>query len=129
MAATLYDIEGGSQALSEIDLVKLCRSYGLPEPFRQAVRRDSRGRRRYLDAWLRRRDGRVVHLEIDGSVHLNADVWWDDMDRQPDLAIAEDALVVRIAAAALRADPFDVAQRLSRALGVPLIRAGRQPAA
>ncbi len=129
MAATLHDIEGGSQALSEIDLVRLCRLYGLPEPFRQAVRRDSRGRRRYLDAWWRRADGRVVHLEIDGSVHLNPDVWWDDMDRQTDLAISEDALVVRVAAAALRADPIDVAKRLSRALGVPLIRTGRTPAA
>ena len=63
----------------------------------------------------------MVHLEIDGSVHLNVDVWWEDMDRQTDLAIAEDALVVRIAAAALRSDPFDVAKRLSRALGVPLM--------
>lgn len=40
------------------------------------------------------------------------------MDRQTDLAIAEDALVVRVAAAALRADPAAFARRLARALAL-----------
>jgi hypothetical protein len=120
LAGVIHDIDGGSHALAELDLVKLCRAYGLPEPLRQQVRRDAKGKRRYLDAWWRRADGRVVHLEVDGSIHLEPDHWWDDMDRQSDLTIAEDALVLRVASLALRAEPFEVAQRIARALGVPL---------
>ena len=37
------DIAQGSEALSEIDFVRLCRRYGLPEPARQIVRRDRNG--------------------------------------------------------------------------------------
>lgn len=120
LGAVLNDIEGGAQALSELDLLGLCREFGLPEPTQQQVRRDSQGRRRYLDAWWRRADGRVIHLEVDGSAHLDVDHWWDDMDRQTDLAIAEDALVIRVAAAALRIDRREVAVRIARALQVPL---------
>jgi hypothetical protein len=125
IAATLNDIEGGSHALDEIDLVKLCRRYGLPKPERQRKRKDSSGRVRYLDAWLRRADGRIVHVEIDGAVHLTALNWWDDMDRQTDLAIAEDALVVRLASVSIRIDPRSAAQRLARALHLdpPQLRA------
>jgi hypothetical protein len=116
MAAVIGDVEGGSQALSEIDFVKLCRRFGLPVPERQQRRRDSSGRVRYLDAWLRRKDGRVIHVEIDGAVHLNPLSWWDDMDRQTDLAIDEDALVVRIATVSIRIDARAVAVRMARAL-------------
>ena len=43
---TLDDIAGGAQALSELDLTRLLRQHRLPEPDRQAQRRDSSGRRR-----------------------------------------------------------------------------------
>ena len=114
----LLDAEGGAHSLAEVDLGAISRRYGLPEPGRQAVRRDSSRRRRYLDGWYRRNDGRVVHVEVDGATHLDPRRWWDDMDRQTDLAIAEDALVVRVAAAALRADPAAFARRLARALAL-----------
>lgn len=114
----LIDAEGGVQSMAELDLSQLSARYGLPQPVRQSVRRDSQGRRRYLDGWYRRADGRVVHLEVDGGVHLEALRWWDDMDRQSDLAIADDALVLRVAASALRSDPATVALRLGRAVGV-----------
>jgi hypothetical protein len=125
IAATLADIDGGSQALDEIDLVRLCRRYGLPTPQRQSKRKDSKGRVRYLDAWLRRADGRIVHVEVDGAVHLTALNWWDDMDRQTDLAIAEDALVVRLASVSLRIDQRGAALRIARALHLdpPQLRA------
>ncbi len=116
----LIDAEGGVQSMAELDLSQLSSRYGLPQPLRQGVRRDSKGRRRYLDGWYRRADGRAVHLEVDGGVHLDALRWWDDMDRQSDLAIAEDALVVRVAASALRCDPAGVARRLARALGLQI---------
>ena len=39
LGQTLGDIEQGAQALSEIDLVRLCRRFGLPVPEQQRVRR------------------------------------------------------------------------------------------
>lgn len=49
LIAAVHDIDGGSQALSEIDFVRLCRRNGLPTPVRQEVRRERSGRRRYHD--------------------------------------------------------------------------------
>ncbi|HTY71342.1 MAG TPA: hypothetical protein VMI11_02840 [Actinomycetes bacterium] len=123
LAATLVDVAGGSQAMTEIDVAKLCRRFGLPLPYRQAVRVDSRGKRRYLDAWWRRADGRIVHLEIDGAVHLSVLRMWDDLDRQSDLAISEDALAIRVAGIAARLDPAGVARRIAAALRIPFAEA------
>lgn len=51
MLDILGDIEGGAQALSELDFTrKVVRQFGLPEPSRQVGKRDSRNRRRYIDA-------------------------------------------------------------------------------
>ena len=50
ISATLADIAGGAHALSELDFTRLLRQYRLPEPDRQAARRDPAGRRRWLDA-------------------------------------------------------------------------------
>jgi hypothetical protein len=44
---TLADLEDGAQALSEIDLLVLCRRFGLPLPDQQAHRTDSQ--KRYID--------------------------------------------------------------------------------
>ena len=52
--ATLDDIAGGAQALSELDFTRLLRRHRLPEPDRQAQRLDSACRRRWLDAFGRR---------------------------------------------------------------------------
>jgi hypothetical protein len=61
----LGDIAGGSQAISELDFMRLVvRAFGLPEPSRQEARRDQRGRRRWIDAaW----DDCKVAVEIDGA--------------------------------------------------------------
>jgi len=115
MAAALVDIGGGSQALSEIDFVRLCRRFGLPEPDRQHVRLDASGRRRYLDARWRRRDGRLVVAEVDGALHLLPERYWDDMARDNDLAL-DGQLVLRFAAFAVRHHPDRVAAQLARAL-------------
>ena len=61
-----------TEALSEIDFVRLCRIHGLPAPHQQTVRHDVAGRRRYLDATWRRGDGRLVVVEVDGALHLVA---------------------------------------------------------
>jgi very-short-patch-repair endonuclease len=83
--ATLDDIAGGAQALSELDLIRLVRRYRLPEPDRQAPRRDAHGRRRWLDAvW---ETARVI-VEVDGIHHTDAAEYWADMDRDNDFTLA-----------------------------------------
>jgi hypothetical protein len=110
------DIAGGSQALSEIDFLRLCRAAHLPLPRRQEVRRDSSGRRRYLDASWQRADGRLVVVEVDGAVHLSPRRWWDDQLRQNELTLGE-AMVLRFPSVVVRTEPGLVLRQLRRALG------------
>ncbi len=111
----LADIGQGSEALSEIDFVRLCRRYRLPAPVRQAIRILPGGRRRYLDAEWRRRDGRRVVAEVDGALHLIARNWWSDQLRQNELVISGD-LVLRFPTIVLRCEQGVVAGQLRRAL-------------
>jgi hypothetical protein len=115
LVLAVADIAGGSQALSEIDFVRLCRRHGLPEPQRQQVRWEPSGRRRYLDASWRRRDGRLVVAEVDGALHLIVKQWWDDQLRQNELALA-DALVLRYPSVIVRTREDLIANQLRRAL-------------
>jgi hypothetical protein len=115
LTAATHDIEQGAHALSEIDFARLCRRHGLPEPRRQAVRREPSGRRRYVDAEWRGRSGRRVVAEVDGALHLIARRWWDDQLRQNELVIANDA-VLRFPTVVVRSDPALVADQLRRAL-------------
>jgi hypothetical protein len=115
LRGAVADIAQGSDALSEIDLVRLCRRYGLPSPAQQAVRRERSGRRRYLDASWRRRDGRLVVVEVDGALHLSAKRWWDDQLRQNEISLG-DALVLRFPSVIVRTQPDLVAAQLRRAL-------------
>jgi very-short-patch-repair endonuclease len=83
--ATLDDIAGGAQALSELDLTRLVRRYRLPAPDRQAPRRDPAGRRRWLDAvW---EEARLI-VEVDGIHHVDAAEYWADMDRDNDFTLS-----------------------------------------
>jgi len=118
LLAACDDIAQGAQALSEIDFVRLCRRAGLPPPQQQCVRREPSGRRRYLDATWRRRDGLLVIVEVDGALHLTAKRWWDDQIRQNELALA-DALVLRFPSVVVRTQPDLVVDQLRRALLVP----------
>jgi hypothetical protein len=108
------DIAQGSQALSEIDFVALCRRARLPPPRRQAVR-TFRGRRRYLDAEWDLPDGRTLVAEVDGALHLVAQRWWDDQLRQNDLTLSG-SLVLRFPSIVLRTEPELVVRQLRRAL-------------
>lgn len=119
---TLADIDGGSQALSEIDLVRLCRRAGLPVPTQQRVRRDVHGRRRYLDAEWRLADGSVLALEIDGIGHIEASRWYQDLIRQAELDLDGPGRMIRLPASAVRLEPERVVAILARALGVPVPR-------
>ena len=102
----------GSDALSEIDFVKLCRRFRLPPPDQQVRRADKTGRLRYLDAFWREYG---VHAEVDGGVHLEPEVWWADMRRHNDLWVAGE-ISLRFPAWAIRHRAPEVAGQLSRAL-------------
>jgi hypothetical protein len=115
LRAAVADIGQGADALSEIDFVRLCRRHGLPAPDQQAIRRDSSGRRRYLDATWRRRDGRLVVVEVDGALHLSPRRWWADQLRQNELALA-DAIVVRFPSVVVRTESALVVEQLRAAL-------------
>jgi very-short-patch-repair endonuclease len=111
---TLGDIEGGAQALSELDFTrKVVRAYRLPEPDRQVARRDERGRRRWLDVtWERWK----VVAEIDGAQHDEPLQRWEDMDRDIDLQIEGGYVVLRFSAWIVRSHPGYVAGRVLQAL-------------
>ena len=115
MLLAAHDIGQGAQALSEIDLGRLCRRHGLAEPIRQAVRREPSGRRRYLDAEWRSRSGKLIVAEVDGALHLIVGRWWDDQLRQNELAIAGD-VVLRFPTVVVRDEQPLVADQLRRAM-------------
>ena len=111
---TLGDIAGGSQAISELDFLRLVvRPFGLPEPSRQSARRDRRGRRRWIDAaW----DDRKIAVEIDGAQHTHDPLQrWDDMERDLDLTLGG-YQTVRFPAWLVRNNPAYVAGRIREAL-------------
>ncbi|MGW9192331.1 DUF559 domain-containing protein [Micromonospora chersina] len=109
---TATDAAGGAHSLAEIDFLSLVRRAGLPEPSRQAIRRDAKGRRRYLDVWFARWR---VHVEIDGGQHLDPRTAWADMQRQNDLWSSGDR-VLRFPAWAIRHNPETVVTQLRTAL-------------
>jgi hypothetical protein len=115
LLAAAHDIAGGAQALSEIDFARLCRVAGLPEPTRQAVRKDRSGRRRYLDVEWALPDGRRIVVEVDGALHLAATRWWDDQPRQNELVIGG-GHVLRYPSAVVRYEPALVIDQLRRML-------------
>ena len=115
LLAAVDDIEQGAHALSEIDMARLCRRHGLPEPVRQAVRVEPSGRRRYLDVEWTTQNGRSVVAEIDGALHLAPARWWDDSLRQNELVIAG-SVVLRFPTVVLRTDEGLVVDQLRRAL-------------
>jgi hypothetical protein len=109
---TLADIEGGAEALSEIDFVRLCRKFNLPLPDRQEQRRDAHGRNRYLDAYWREWH---LHVEVDGAHHMDVRHWAADMLRQNEIWIAGDR-ILRFPAWLIRQNPAHVANQLREAL-------------
>jgi len=112
IASMADDARGGSQSVSEADLRALCRRAGLPEPDRQVVRTDARGRRRYLDAYF---EEWKVQVEVDGAQHVEVSHWWADMRRQNDLWIAG-VRILRFPAWVIRERPDEVVAQIRAAL-------------
>lgn len=115
LGLALADIGQGSQALSEIDLARICRRHRLPPPTRQAIRVERSGRRRYLDAEWRRPDGSVLAAEIDGAIHLSLVRWIDDQLRQNEMVLAGTDLL-RFPSILLRTEEALVIDQLRRGL-------------
>jgi very-short-patch-repair endonuclease len=115
ITATLDDIAGGAQALSELDLIRLVRRHRLPEPDRQAPRRAADGRRRWLDAvW----ETAGLIVEVDGIHHLDADQYWADMDRDNDFTV-DGYRILRFPAFVVRYQAGYVAGKIRDALRSP----------
>lgn len=103
MRLALADIATGAQSLGEIDLAGVCRRFGLVPPDRQQLRRDSRGRSRYLDAEWRLPTGEWVVLEVDGLHHLDVTNWQEDMRRERAVVVSR-RWVLRATALEVRLD-------------------------
>jgi hypothetical protein len=117
MRLALSDIGQGAQSLGELDLAAVCRKFDLVPPDRQRVRRDSRGRPRYLDAEWQLRSGEIVVVEIDGSHHLDVANWQADIKRERSIVTSR-RWVLRATTFEIRLEPASVLADL-RALGVP----------
>ena len=109
--AALQDIGGGAQSLAELDVKRMCRAAGLPQPRRQVARKDGAGRKRFTDCEWELADGTVVVLEVDGGFHMEVEHWEDDLARQRRLT-APGRLIVRCTARELRDEPEVVAADL-----------------
>ena len=109
----LNDLEGGAQALSEVEFLRFCKRHGFPRPTLQ-VRMDAAGRRRYLDATFRRADGSAFHVEIDGGVHLKLEVRANDDIKDNDARL-RNKLVLRYASVLIYVDHPDVVRQIREA--------------
>lgn len=114
MRLAIADIGGGAQALSEIDFAALCRKHGLGRVVGQRVRYDGKGHKRYLDGDIEGPDGKLLPYEIDGGLHMEAERFWNDLERQNELLILG-SFPLRFAAFAVRFQPDKVADQVRRA--------------
>jgi hypothetical protein len=121
MRTVLHDIGGGAQALTEVDLGRLCARFGLTLEERQVVRVDGTGKRRYVDARVSAPGGRSVLVEVDGALHLLASTYWDDMQRLNEIVISGER-VLRFPSSALYLDELTVGNQLRRACGLDALR-------
>ncbi len=113
----LADVSGGSQSLAEIDVLRLCRAWGMAPPRRQKKRRDRAGRLRFTDCEWDLPDGRVLVLEIDGGFHIDVENYTEDVQRHRGLT-TDRRVVVRCTTYEVRHEPVGLMRDLL-ALGVP----------
>ncbi len=111
------DAATGAHSASELDLARLCRQSGIAQPARQVRRRDSSGRWRYLDAEWDLGHGESVVLEVDGSQHMDAAQWQDDIRRERAVVVGR-KWVLRATAFEVRHEPGFLIRDLL-AFGVP----------
>jgi hypothetical protein len=104
--------------MSELDFLKLCRRWLLPEPDELQVRLRAGGRTRYLDGRYRKQ---AVRFEVDGQHHMLVASWEQDLVRGNDLAIhtrGTGEIQLRWSGSQVRHDQSLVARQLRAALGL-----------
>jgi very-short-patch-repair endonuclease len=109
--AVVNDLLDGARSLGELDFAVECRRRGLPEPERQVLRKDARGRY-YLDLYWP--EHRLV-VEIDGIHHAWAENVIGDALRQNSLALSGDT-VLRLPLLGFRLTPDDFFDQIAAAL-------------
>lgn len=109
----IRDICDGAHSLGELDFAVLCRERRLPEPSRQVVRTDHRGRV-YLDIYWSELG---VHLEVNGAQHYQGLGPVEDALRRNEVEIDGDfSLVIPVLGLRLHQDRFmDQIERALRA--------------
>jgi hypothetical protein len=107
----LDDIRGGIESMPELDLARLCRAYGVPEPTRQVRRRTSQGVA-VVDAVF---EEFAVAVEIQGAGHAVLDRMMLDEVRFLELALRGD-ITIPVSSATLRVDPHPFMAGLARLL-------------
>lgn len=113
IATVLQDVEKGAQATSELEFLRFCRQFGLPEPDQLQVLVRAGGTR-YLDARYHRQR---VTVEVDGAHHRDADQWHADAMRSLHLLVAlPGERVIRLTTSMLRHDGPEVAELLRQVL-------------
>lgn len=109
--AVINDLLDGARALGELDIARELRRRGLPQPERQVLRKDRRGRY-YLDLyWPAHR----LVVEIDGIHHTWAENVTADALRQNALVLDGDR-VLRLPLLGLRLQPDDFFTQIAAAL-------------
>jgi len=108
------DLLDGARSLGELEVVEALRERGLPEPTRQVLRRDPRGRY-YLDLYWE--EERLV-VEVDGIHHAWAENVVGDALRQNSLALSRDR-VLRLPLLGFRLQRADFLDQIEQALRGP----------
>lgn len=94
MTTVLGDIEGGPDAMRNVDLPRLARQHGLPRPRDVAVRTDSDGRRRrFIDAEFTSRRGKSWLVQIDTAAQLIVGGYWSDSTPPDDLIMTDESML------------------------------------
>lgn len=89
LESVVLDLMGGSQAMGELDFIRMCRHRGLPAPDRQVIRKAGADRY-FLDVyWTYYR----LVVEIDGIHHLHATSVVGDALRQNAVSLASDTVL------------------------------------
>ncbi|MBV9487565.1 MAG: hypothetical protein JO246_16155 [Frankiaceae bacterium] len=99
--------------MSEVEFLKWCRRHHFRTPATR-VRKDSAGRRRYLDAEFDLPRERLM-VEIDGGIHLRLDKRWEDTAKDNDVAIAR-KLTLRFPSIAIYTDDARAVAQLREAI-------------
>lgn len=111
----IQNVCNGAHSLNEVDVARLCRQRGFPEPTRQQVRRGRSGRV-YLDVYW---DDLGVHLEIQGAHHYQGLKGVDDALRSNEQAIRHaDDIQLQLPVLGLRTRPDAFMDQVGAALEV-----------